>query len=282
MELENSKKIIEQEHEIVLAQKKEILDSINYAKRIQDAMLASESLLKRYLNSYFIVFRPKDIVSGDFYWATAVKRSDGKELFILATADSTGHGVPGAMMSMLNIACLNEAVNERKLYDPSSILNYAREKIINSLADDGSEGGGKDGMDCSVLVFDFEAKKVKASGANNPIWITRELAEGVELYEIKPDKMPVGKYEGQKKDFSESEFELRSGDVVYALTDGFPDQFGGNRQKKYTSKKLREDLRRIHGDPMEKKKQELLNNFTNWKGNVDQIDDVLLIGIRIP
>ncbi|MBK9286080.1 MAG: SpoIIE family protein phosphatase [Sphingobacteriaceae bacterium] len=284
MELANSKKIIEKEHKIVVEQKKEILDSINYAKRIQNAMLASDSLFQKNLNDYFILFQPKDIVSGDFYWATAVKsKQNGTEqdLFILATADSTGHGVPGAMMSMLNIACLNEAVNERKLYSPAAILNHARDKIITSLADDGSVDGGKDGMDCSIVVFNLKDKKIKVAGANNPVWITRELKEGIELFEIKPDKMPVGKHETGNKSFSESEFEILPGDVVYTLTDGFPDQFGGNRQKKYTSKRLREELRNMHKSSIHTKKEVLMKNFSNWKGDVEQIDDVLLIGVAI-
>jgi serine phosphatase RsbU (regulator of sigma subunit) len=284
MELALSKEIIEKEHTIVLEQKKEILDSINYAKRIQNAMLASDNLFKKYLKDFVMLFLPKDIVSGDFYWATAVKTTQNnkqKELFILVTADSTGHGVPGAMMSMLNISCLNEAVVERKLISPALILNHVREKIITSLADDGSSEGGKDGMDCSVIVFDFEENKMTIAAANNPIWVVREVDGVVDLIEIKLDKMPVGKHALDNKPFSEVEFNFIKGDMIYALTDGFPDQFGGHRQKKFTSKKLRELLREINNLSSVDKKQKLVECFENWKGKTEQVDDVLLIGIKI-
>lgn len=278
MELALSKQMIEKEHNIVLEQKKEILDSINYAKRIQNAMLASEHLFQEYLKDYFLLFKPKDIVSGDFYWASPIENGE----FILVTADSTGHGVPGAMMSMLNISCLNEAITERKLFGPAAILDHAREKIISSLADDGSEEGGKDGMDCSVIAFDFKSRKMKVASANNPVWIVRSN-EGVnEIIELKGDKMPVGKYSGESKPFKEVEFELKKGDMVYTLTDGYPDQFGGNRQKKFTYKKLRELLVSLHSVSNSEKKAQLNATFEKWKGEQSQVDDVLVMGINIP
>lgn len=278
MELAKSKQMIEAEHTVVLEQKKEILDSINYAKRIQNAMLASEHLFQEYLKDYFLLFKPKDIVSGDFYWASPIE--NGK--FILVTADSTGHGVPGAMMSMLNISCLNEAITERKLFSPAAILDHAREKIISSLADDGSDEGGKDGMDCSVIAFDFKSGKMKVASANNPVWIVRSN-EGVnELIELKGDKMPVGKYSGESRQFKEVEFELKKGDMIYTLTDGYPDQFGGNRQKKFTYKKLRELLISLHSFSNAEKKLRLDEAFEKWKGEQTQVDDVLLMGINIP
>lgn len=277
MELAKSKQMIEAEHTVVLEQKKEILDSINYAKRIQNAMLASENLFDQHLKDYFLLFKPKDIVSGDFYWASPIE--NGK--FVMVTADSTGHGVPGAMMSMLNISCLNEAIVERKLSSPAAILDHARAKIISSLADDGSEEGGKDGMDCSVVVLDLKRNKMKVAAANNPVWIVRSTDGVNELIEIKGDKMPVGRHSNDALPFKEHEFDLLKGDMVYTLTDGYPDQFGGHRQKKFTYRKLRELLLTIQETDNQTKKNQLESTFEKWKGQLDQVDDVLIMGFRV-
>ena len=277
MELAKSKQMIEAEHTVVLEQKKEILDSINYAKRIQNAMLASENLFVQNLKDYFLLFKPKDIVSGDFYWASPID----KDRFVMVTADSTGHGVPGAMMSMLNISCLNEAIVERKLSSPAAILDHARTKIISSLADDGSAEGGKDGMDCSVVVLDLKNGKMKVAAANNPVWIVRNTDGANELIEIKGDKMPVGRHNNDTVPFKEHDFDLKKGDMVYTLTDGYPDQFGGYRQKKFTYKKLRELLLTLQETDNQSKKNQLNSTFEKWKGQLDQVDDVLIIGFSV-
>ncbi len=269
---ERTAEVVEQK-ELIEEKQKEIVDSINYAKRIQNAMLASDQLFAKHLKNYFLLFEPKDIVSGDFYWASPI--ADGK--FVLVTADSTGHGVPGAMMCMLNISCLNEAVNERKYSSPAAILNHARQRIIHSLAEDGSEEGGKDGMDCSVVVFDLKNKKLTFAAANNPVWIVR----GGEMIELKPDRMPVGKHAKDDVPFSEQEVELKAGDVVYTLTDGLPDQFGGHKQKKYTYRKLKELLIKISAESVNDQKVALHESFTTWKGTLEQVDDVLLIGVKV-
>jgi ligand-binding sensor domain-containing protein/serine phosphatase RsbU (regulator of sigma subunit) len=271
--------------ELIETKQKEIVDSINYARRIQGAILASEQLLDKHLKNYFVLFRPKDIVSGDFYWASPVV--EGK--FVLVTADSTGHGVPGAMMSMLNISCLNEAVNERKLTSPAAILDHARQRIISSLAEDGSEEGGKDGMDCSVVLLDFKNSLLTYAGANNPIWIIRRAphssGEGgggnAELIALKPERMPVGKHAKDHLPFSEQIFRLEAGDVIYTFTDGYSDQFGGPRAKKFTSKRLQETLLKIHSDNSPEQKAQLSNVFDNWRGSLEQVDDVLIIGVKI-
>jgi serine phosphatase RsbU (regulator of sigma subunit) len=232
-----------------------------------------------------VLFQPKDIVSGDFYWASPLP--DGR--FVLVTADSTGHGVPGAMMSMLNISCLNEAINERKITNPSEILNHARQRIISSLAEDGSEEGGKDGMDCSVLVFDFRNRKLSFAAANNPVWIVRPAASsgaataavGAELIELKPDRMPVGKHAKDNISFTEQTIDILPGDTIYALTDGMPDQFGGPRAKKFTYKRLKEILMSIYSQNGKEQKEELEKTFKEWKGTLEQVDDVLIIGVKI-
>lgn len=260
-------------NKLVEEKQKEILDSINYAKRIQYALLASDKLLKDNLPNHFLLFKPKDVVSGDFYWGTILSNGN----FLLATADSTGHGVPGAIMSMLNISCLNEAINSDKKTEPADILNATRRKVISHLANDGSAEGGKDGMDCSLCVFDFKNKILKIAAAHNPVWIIR----GKETIEIKADRMPVGKHDKDTLPFTQHEFELQSGDMVYTLTDGFPDQFGGEKGKKFMSKNLREFLAINAHLPMKEQKNLLEKTFADWKAELEQMDDVTVIGIRI-
>jgi serine phosphatase RsbU (regulator of sigma subunit) len=229
--------------------------------------------LKKNLPDYFIFFQPKDIVSGDFYWASEL--SNGR--FALVTADSTGHGVPGAIMSMLNISCLNEAVNGQKLTLPNEILNYTRSRIINHLANDGSAEGGKDGMDCSLLSFDFENQNLNFAAANNPVWIIR----GKEILEFAPDKMPVGKHDKDSVSFTSHTISLQKGDVVYTLTDGMPDQFGGPRGKKFMYKQLKDLLITINNLSMSAQKEALASAINNWKGELEQVDDICVIGVRI-
>ncbi|MGZ3901141.1 MAG: two-component regulator propeller domain-containing protein, partial [Bacteroidia bacterium] len=275
---ERTAEVVEQK-ELIEEKQKEIVDSINYAKRIQTAMLASEQLFNKNLKNYFLLFEPKDIVSGDFYWASPM--ADGR--FAMVTADSTGHGVPGAMMCMLNISCLNEAVNERKYTSASAILDHARQRIISSLAEDGSEEGGKDGMDCSVTIFDFKNKKLSFAAANNPVWIVRKNDEtgANELLELKPDRMPVGKHAKDNIPFTEKTFDLVAGDIVYTLTDGFCDQFGGPKAKKFTYKRLKDILINISGKPMKEQESYLYTTFNDWMGTQEQVDDVLIIGVKI-
>ena len=284
--------IIEKQKHIVEEKQTEILDSINYAKRIQYALLASDKLLNENLTNYFLFFKPKDVVSGDFYWGTILSNGN----FLLATADSTGHGVPGAIMSMLNISCLNEAINSDKKIEPANILNATRSKVISHLANDGSADGGKDGMDCSICVFDFKNLKLQIAAANNPVWIVRSSeTEALEatgdtfktynskfsIFEIKPDKMPVGKHDKQDTPFTLHEINLQKGDMVYTLTDGFPDQFGGEKGKKYMIKNLRELIVSNAHLPMHEQKQLLETTFNNWKGTNEQVDDVTVVGIRV-
>ncbi|MBK9286081.1 MAG: SpoIIE family protein phosphatase [Sphingobacteriaceae bacterium] len=263
--------------ELIEQKQIEILDSINYAKRIQSAMLASDHVFSKNLYSYFVYFQPKDIVSGDFYFASPIK--DGK--FVVVTADSTGHGVPGAMMSMLNISCLNEAINERELASPAAILNHARTRIISSLAEDGSDEGGKDGMDASVIVFDFKNMKMNIAMANNNVWLVRNVNGKPELIQYKSDRMPVGKHMKDHIPFTEQEIALQKGDQIYAFTDGYCDQFGGPKQKKFNYKRLKEELLLIDDLHCNEKKEHLHQLFQRWKGDLEQVDDVLIIGVKV-
>jgi serine phosphatase RsbU (regulator of sigma subunit) len=308
IELVQKNNIVKEQKKIVEEKHKEITDSINYAERIQRSFLATKQHLDEYLNktvtssevekstviteNYFIFFKPKDVVSGDFYWSATLNNGN----FILATADSTGHGVPGAIMSLLNITSLEKAIETH--HEPSQILNATRKIIIERLIRDGSPEGGKDGMDCSLCVYDFNTIQLHMALANNPVWIVRpchpEHSEGSEksdasfvsmtnykVIEIKPDKMPVGKHDRQDTPFTTQSIQLQKGDVIYTLTDGFPDQFGGEKGKKFMGKNLRELLSQNAHLPMHEQKQLLENIFNNWRGNLEQVDDVTVIGVRV-
>ena len=264
-EIESQKEIVEYAH-------KEISDSINYAERIQCSFLATKELLDENLNEHFVFFKPKEAVSGDFYWAE--KLSNGT--FAMVNADSTGHGVPGAIMSILNISSIEKAVKEGSTA-PHEIFNKTRRFIIDRLKKDGSSEGGKDGMDASIICFDFENNKFTYTAAQNPIWIIRDG----QLTEIKPEKMPIGKHNNDHIPFIGGEFEMQKGDQVYTLTDGFQDQFGGPKGKKFMVKKMREYVLSISHLSLEEQHQKIKEAFTNWKGNIEQVDDVCVIGVKI-
>lgn len=280
--IEKQKVMVEHQKMLVEVHHKEITDSINYAERIQRSFLATKELLDENLTStgsanrdYFVLFKPKDVVSGDFYWATSTGPASNRK-FILVTADSTGHGVPGAIMSLLNITSLESAIKDG-FTEPSDILNATRKTIIERLKKDGSADGGKDGMDASLICFDFINYKLVYSAANNPVWIVRKK----ELIELKPDKMPIGKNDKDTVPFTQHEFDLQKDDMVYALTDGLPDQFGGPKGKKFLYKQLKELLISISSKQLEVQNQIIADALNNWKGNLEQVDDVCVIGVRI-
>ena len=366
LELEKSKQLIEEKH-------KEITDSINYAERIQRSFMATTEILDKYLNpkhvianchpelvegtakqsvkneqiaslpsvirndesNYFVFFRPKDVVSGDFYWASELINGN----FAFSCADSTGHGVPGAIMSILNISSLEKSIEKET--EPDQILNKTRKIIIERLKKDGSLDGGKDGMDCSLLVINKDRTQLSFAAANNPVFILRPIrhsqpqrhsaldSESVqsnchsepveeymlrqdqhdkndmcnddnlepprpsrkgtfgretsnfELIEFKPDKMPVGKHDNDAESFTLHTTNLQNGDVIYALTDGFPDQFGGDKGKKYRINNLKDLLLQIAHLSMLEQEQKLAEEFDKWKGSNEQVDDVCIIGVRI-
>lgn len=257
---------------IIQEKNREITDSIHSAKRIQHALLASESLLQKHLPEHFVLYKPKDIVSGDFYWANVI---DNK--FILITADCTGHGVPGAFMSLLNISYLNEAIIEKKINSPEKILDYVRGQVISSLNPEGSDFESKDGMDATLCVYDFKGLWLRFACANTPLWIVRKN----DVIRFKPDKMPVGMHHGEQKPFTANTVGLRKGDIVYTFTDGYADQFGGTRGKKFKYKALKELLLSIQDKSMAEQKIILETTFEKWKAGLEQVDDVLVIGIRI-
>ncbi len=262
VEISRQKSIIEEKN-------KDMRDSIVYAQRIQNALFASDDLLGKHLPEYFILFKPKDIVSGDFYYATVKGQS-----FYLAACDSTGHGVPGAFMSLLNIAYLNEAVNEKKLTSPDKIFNHVRARLIENI----SAGGQQDGMDGILVRFNLWADQhvVEHSAAyNTPFVVTNGIGTS-----LAADKMPVGKSD-KTESFTLHKNEIHPGSCLYIFTDGYADQFGGSKGKKMKGKVFEEKLVEISQHPMEQQKEMLEAFFTAWKADHEQVDDVLVIGIRV-
>lgn len=271
--IQNQKDEVEHQKMLIEEKQKEIVDSITYAKRIQRALLASEGLLSKNLGEYFVFYRPKDIVSGDFYWAGNTE--DGK--FLLLTGDCTGHGVPGAFMSLLNISYLHEITAVKQISEPARILNAQRDAIALALNAEGAENTSWDGMDCTLCSFDRKNNQLILAGAFNPVWIIRNRV----LTEYKTDKQPVGRYEVENVSFTQQVIQLEKGDAVYTLTDGFPDQFGGDKGKKYKYMAMKEFLVSISSDSMAIQKQKIEMEFDRWRGDFMQIDDVLVIGILI-
>jgi serine phosphatase RsbU (regulator of sigma subunit)/Tfp pilus assembly protein PilF len=281
--IEEQKHLVEEKSHIIEEKQKEIIDSINYAKRIQHTLLAHDEFLTENLPEHFVFFKPKDIVSGDFYWATSAEagldQTSNSKRFYLAVCDSTGHGVPGAFMSLLNISFLNEAITEKKINQPNEILNHVRQRLIDEISKD----GGKDGMDGILLCIETlvgkdgsESKKITYAAANNhPVLVSGGV--GIELGK---DKMPVGK--GEKNDsFTLRTVEAKKGDSLYLYTDGFADQFGGPKGKKFKYKTLNQLLVDNSNLSPEEQKNKLRENFESWKGSLEQVDDVCVIGIRL-
>lgn len=264
---ERTQEIVQQKN-LVEEKNKEITDSIQYAKRIQSTLLAHNEFLKQHLAQHFVLFKPKDIVSGDFYWATSAGAGEtGK--FYFAVCDSTGHGVPGAFMSLLNISFLNEAINEKKIELPGEVFNYVRSRLIANV----SQEGARDGMD-GILVMINKAELKYAAAHNKPVLIRNGA-----MMEMQADKMPVG--QGEKTEsFKTYTVQMQKGDCLYLYTDGFADQFGGAKGKKYKYKQLNEILIKIHQKSTEEQSAILENEFENWRGNLEQVDDVCIIGIR--
>ncbi|MFL5752429.1 MAG: tetratricopeptide repeat protein [Bacteroidia bacterium] len=276
-EVENQKILVEEKNHLVEEKNKEILDSIHYAKRIQQALLTSDSYIAKHVPEVFILYKPKDIVSGDFYWALSIQDTEKHTKFFIATADCTGHGVPGAFMSMLGISFLNEIVLERKISNPALALDVMREEIIRILNPEGSTEESKDGMDCVLCAYDLEKMELNFAAANNPLWLVRKG----ELTEYKADKMPVGKYGDIVDSFTKQTIHLEKGDVIYTFTDGFADQFGGPKGKKFKYKQLQQLLLANFDKPLEEQKKLLNDAIENWRGKLEQVDDILLIGIQI-
>ncbi len=265
-------KELAQKNALITEQKKEITDSIEYASRIQNAMLPPGDYVDSLMPERFILYMPRDIVSGDYYYIT---EKEGKTICVVA--DCTGHGVPGAFMSMLGIAFLNEIISKHIHLHTDYILGELRNHVITSLHQTGKEGESQDGMDLAIYILDPKSREIEFSGANNSLLVYRNG----ELIEAKADKMPIGIHTRNKEPFTRHNLELKKGDMVYTFSDGYPDQFGGPNQKKFMIKKFKNMLQEIHMKPMEEQKRVMVQTLKNWMAEADQVDDILVIGVRI-
>ncbi|MFC2086272.1 SpoIIE family protein phosphatase [Bacteroidota bacterium] len=274
--IREQKEEIESQRDLVIYQKREITDSIVYAKRIQSAILPPETYITELLHENFIFYKPRDIVSGDFYWIKQVNH-----YIILIAADCTGHGVPGAFMSMLGISYLNEIVQRREITQANQVLNELRSQIKHSLRQHGQRDESKDGMDIALCILDTKNNMMQYAGAYNPLYLFRDVNGEPELKEIKADRMPVGFFHGKDKSFTNHEIQLEMGDTLYIFSDGFMDQIGGKGDKKYMSKNFKNLLLGIHEQPMYKQKEILDKTLTDWMGEFPQLDDILIIGVRV-
>lgn len=302
-EVEKQKEYAEEQRHLVEEKNKEIMDSIVYAKRIQTAILPPARIVKEYLPDSFILYKPKDIVAGDFYWMESfAKASDSKGIVIdemesetpnkmvastdsatilFAAADCTGHGVPGALVSVVCHNALNRSVKEFGLYNPAEILNKTREIVISEF--EKSDDEVKDGMDISLCSLNISNQKLEWAGANNPLWIIRDG----QILEYKADKQPIGKY-AEAKSFYNHSIDLLIGDAIYIFTDGYQDQFGGENLpegriggKKFKASALKELLISIQNKNMSDQKQILDTTFEKWRGELEQVDDVCIIGVKL-
>ena len=277
-------------NDLITKQKEEITDSILYARRIQTAILPPGDYIEKILIDRFILFKPRDIVSGDFYW---IKKDNKTNIVYATAADCTGHGVPGAFLSMLGVSFLNEIINRHDITHTGEVLDALRESVIKSLHQTGREGEAKDGMDISFIAYDVKNLKLEFSGANNPLYIIRKNDKPAleadktisndthTLYEIKSDKMPIGIYGANVKDFRTINIDLEKDDAIYLFSDGYADQFGGPKGKKYKYKPYKQLLLDITSKPMEEQRTILETEHNNWKGNLEQVDDIIVIGIRV-
>ncbi|MFH2095714.1 MAG: SpoIIE family protein phosphatase, partial [Bacteroidota bacterium] len=266
-----SAEALEVKNKIIEEKNKDIMDSIRYAKRIQEAILPPVSFVRQWIPDVFILYMPKDVVAGDFYWMNHYS-----EKIFIAACDCTGHGVPGAMVSVMCSNFLNRVVKELRITDPGKILDNVTDLVIENF--EKSENEVKDGMDVSLCVFDEQRQKLHWAGANNPLWIIRPGAEEIE--EVKANKQPIGKYL-DRKPFTTHEVQISKGDLLYMFSDGYSDQFGGDGGKKFKSANFKRLLLANREKEMDEQMCIIRKALEDWKGTFDQVDDVCVIGIRV-
>ncbi|UCG28755.1 MAG: SpoIIE family protein phosphatase [Bacteroidales bacterium] len=271
-EIEAQRDLATQQRDMITQQKQEITDSIHYARRIQSALLPPTTIIANYLSDFFILFKPKDIVSGDFYWMT-----EKNDKLVITAVDCTGHGVPGAFMSMLGVSYLTEIVNKTERLNANEILNQLRHYVIESLRQRKGELETKDGMDMALCIIDCSSQRMEYAGANNPLYLVRNGT----IIETKGDKMPIGIHVYDSKPFTNHQFDLESGDSVYIFSDGYADQFGGPEGKKFKYQSLRNIFIENNHLTMQEQRKILDKTFEEWKGNLPQVDDVVIVGFKL-
>ncbi|MBK6984265.1 MAG: serine/threonine-protein phosphatase [Bacteroidetes bacterium] len=279
--IQTQKKEVELQKEIIEIKNKDVMDSIHYAKYIQGSMLPSTKAMNNSFSESFVLYKPKDVVAGDFYWTETINNNP-----VLAVCDCTGHGVPGAMVSIVACNALNRAINEFKLSSPSLIFDKVNELMQETFSK--SDYEVNDGMDGVLCVFDYENMKLHLAAANNPIWVvsppsikTELWQEPWQLSQITPDKQPIGKYKEEVSPFNLKTVSIEKGEMIYLFTDGYADQFGGPKGKKFKYKPFQELLISIAHLPLDEQKQVLDSTIESWRGGLDQVDDMLVIGIRV-
>lgn len=274
IELQKAYDRIQEQSRLLELHNKEVMESIRYAQRIQEAVLKEKKHISEHLPEHFIFFKPKDIVSGDFYWA-----QEKEDFLYVAAADCTGHGVPGGFLTMLGIAFLNEILSQPDLLTPAQILEQLRQKFIKELR---LQDSSNDGMDISLIRIRYKQTNYTTealwAGANNSVWIVKNSSG--ELHEILPDKQPIGRSE-QGLPFTDHEFSLEKGDVFYLFSDGFHDQFGGKDGKKLKKSGFKETIMKLHALPINDQLVQMESFFQSWKGDREQVDDICVIGVRL-
>jgi serine phosphatase RsbU (regulator of sigma subunit)/HAMP domain-containing protein len=277
--VERTEEVVKQKEEIELKTKeleilfKQVTDSIHYAKRIQEAILPPNNLVKQILPKSFVLYKPKDIVSGDFYWI-----DKKKEWCYFAAVDCTGHGVPGAFMSIVGYNLLKDILKNTDSMQPSIIMDKMNDGVANTLHTNTTSGKQtKDGMDMTLCALNYDTLELQFSGAFNPLYIIR----GNELIQYKADKFPVGMFIGEKQNFTNHSIQLQKGDSIYIFSDGYADQFGGPKGKKFMAGNFRQLLSDVSKLPIERQKTMLNQTIEEWRGNLEQVDDILIIGVKV-
>ena len=270
-EIEAQRNLVYDQKEQIEKTHNEISASIDYATRLQASILPDPDLIEKNFSDHFILFRPRDKVSGDFFWW-----SQSENKIIIAAADCTGHGVPGAFMSMLGISLLSEIVNKGFITNPGAILDQLRKEVIRSLKQTGKQEDQKDGLDLSLVSIDKDSWNCQFAGANNPLYLIRQN----ELKEYKPDMMPISIYHRMDK-FTTHEIQLETGDQLYLFSDGYADQFGGKDRKKFKYKAFKQLLLDHATEPMDQQNRLLTETIVKWQGDTEQIDDMVVIGVKV-
>jgi sigma-B regulation protein RsbU (phosphoserine phosphatase) len=271
--LKMQKQEVVYQRDTIMCQQKELLDDLQYASYIQKAILPRKTLIEENCKSYFIFNKPKKIVSGDFYWV--FKKN---EYLVIALGDCTGHGISGALMTMAGIAFLNEIMSQTNTFEANTILNDLRSKVIKLLHQKGTIGETSNGMDVALCIFNLQTREIEFAGANNPMYISRN-GQSIEI--IKADRMPIGIHINHENPFSKKNLTLGNNDVIYLFSDGYADQFGGERGQKYRYNRFQDLLLEISLKPMNQQQQILESTINEWMVHYEQVDDILILGLKL-